>query len=385
MRVANVLHDDRWAGPHRRVLEVGRELLNRGIETVVMVPEGNGSAFGRLQEMGLPCRKVRIQRIPRPGDLLAVIRWLLALPRDVLTFRRAFLEERIDLVHVNSSFFIPPALAARSVQLPLLWHLNETLVPPRIARILGFFVQRVSTVSAVAANAVAAHYGLEEGRFVTLYAPVDPTRFPSNAERVERELSERSGSFRIGLIANWNPLKGHIIFLRSLALLVRRGWDVRGVLLGAKFSNHTSYTKQVEKAIEDLSLANRVDDLGFKEDIVPSLMDLDVLALASFSEACPIVVLEGMAAGVPVVATDVGGVRELLTPKPSHPAGLVVQPNNPVDLAEGIESLLSDSRIRKTFGENGKDLVRDRFSLGKSTEGHRRAYEEALSIFSNSK
>lgn len=373
LRVANALFDDRFGGPQRRVAEVAMGLRGRGVDTVVLLPTGAGNAESVLASNGLHVRRVKMERIPNPHRPVRVLRWSVLLARDIVHFRRVLREEAADVVHVNGAFFLAPAFAARSLGLPVVWHFNDTLVPPCAARLLGGLVRLLATRIVVAAEAVAVHYGVENTPHDVLYAPVDVSRFSiSGAAASARSLR------RVGILANWNPLKGHPDFLRAIARTVENGVDVRAVLLGARLDTHRAYATDVDRLIAELSLVGRVEERGFVDDVPRALASLDALVLASHSEACPIAVLEGMAAGLPVVATDVGGVRELLTPDARRPAGLVVPPSNPEALSQALTRVLSDQALARRLGRNGRALAAQRFSLERCVAAHEEVYASVV-------
>ena len=92
-------------------------------------------------------------------------------------------------------------------------------------------------------------------------------------------------------------------------------------------------------------------------------------------------VLEGMAAGVPVVATDVGGVREILLGDPAGPAGVVVPPRAPEALAAAVLALLKDPEQAKRMGRNGRILAQKRFSLEACADRHLKVYKSLVAGF----
>jgi glycosyltransferase involved in cell wall biosynthesis len=184
---------------------------------------------------------------------------------------------------------------------------------------------------------------------------------------------------RLGLVANWNPTKGIEHFVRACALL-REDSDTRLeiVFAGAKPTTQSDYCREVEDLIDVLGLRASVRHLGFVSDIPKVMSEIDVLVLSSTTEACPMVVLEAMAAGVPVVATDVGGVRELLRPGTADEAGLVVPPKNPRAITMGIRILLGSPEVARRLAQNGYRLARERFSLESCVERHRQVYGALL-------
>lgn len=368
MRILNLLFDPRYGGPQKRVIDVARRLAERGVDTVMCLPAGEGNAAEIAEAAGVRVRRLGMERIPNPRDLRRVMRWAVLFPRDVLRFVRLYREERPDAVHVNGAFFLPPALAARLVGVPLVWHLNDTLVPARAARMLGAIVRSLAARVVVAAEAVAVHYGVAGEPHVVVYAPVDVTRFAGRARVAPAD------SWRVGVVANWNSLKGQQYFVEACARVREElGDGFRAVMAGAKLPTHAAYAREVEERIDRLGLRQAMEDRGFVSDATEIIASLDVAVLSSIAEACPMVVLEAMAAGVPVVATDVGGVRELLLDEEGD-AGIVVPARDPAALAEAILRLLRDPGLRAELGRHGRARAERLFSLDRCAERHFEVY-----------
>lgn len=374
MKVMNVLFDDRYGGPQKRVLQVAGSLAGCGVQTTLCLPEGKGNTASIALESGVDVLRVSFGRIPRPRELASVFRWLSGLPGDVRRFMELFRRELPDVVHVNGAFFLAPAIAAKLARIPLVWHLNDTVVPRRAAVVFGVLVRGISDRIVVAAEAVAGHYAVASSPYVVIYAPVDVEELrPAGRKYQERELD------RVGLLANWNPLKGLEYFVRAAALV--RGYSGRRVefaIAGARLGTHSGYARSIEGLIGDLGMSSAIRDLGFLPSVATFLETLDVLVLSSTIEASPMVVLEGMAAGVPVVAADVGGVRELLLGDPERPAGVVVPPRDPEAISQAVLRLLEKPDEASRMGENGRSLAEERFSLQTCARRHLEVYESLV-------
>lgn len=371
MRILNIVFEDRIGGPTRRIVKVGKRLSSSGVETLLCLPLGTGNAAEYAEEAGVAVRRVEFERIPRPTDARRVLRWMVLVPRDIFHFAQIFHEERPDVVHVNGAFFVTPAIAAKLLSIPVVWHLNDTVVPRTVAPVFGGFVGRVADRVVVAAEAVATHYGVTGFPYEVIHAPVDVEQF----EGLERDRARKPP--RVGLIANRLPTKGVEYFIEA-ADLVRRRADVEFVLAGAPFPNHMDYYRRTNEMISTLGLTHLLDDRGFISSVEDVLRDLDILILSSTTEASPTVVFEGMAAGIPVVATDVGGVREMLLRNPARPAGVVVSPRSPEDMAEAVLELLEQPERAAWMGENGRDLAREHFSLERCASLHLGVYESLV-------
>jgi len=309
-----------------------------------------------------------------------VLRWIIGLPRDVGRLRAVFLEEGAEIVHVNGAFFLAPAFAARAGSLPLLWHLNDTIVSAKVAWVLGQMVRVIADGIVVAAEAVARHYGLASAPHDVVYAPVDIERFSATRQSVRGDRDD--ATIRVGCIANWYPAKGIEYFLRACAILRNElgGRRLEVVLVGAKLGTQADYCHKIEALIDELDLRRATQNLGLVRDVPEVLLSLDVLVLSSVSEACPMVVLEAMSSAIPIVATDVGGVRELVAPDSDDRAGLVVSPRDPVALARAMRSVVECPELARQLGRNGRERARERFSLDMCVERHLQVYRRVLRL-----
>jgi glycosyltransferase involved in cell wall biosynthesis len=374
VHVFNVLFDDRFGGPSKRVLLTARRMREGGFSTTLVLPEGRGNVAEIAREAGVPVVRLAFSRIPRPRNLLRVLLWLLRLPIDVSRFLRLYQRQRPDVVHVNGAFFFAPAWASRLAGIPLVWHLNDVLVPRAVAPLFGAHVRLLASQVVVSARAVGIHYGVASARSTVLFPPVDV-----EAVRPRQERLGASGPVRIGLIANWNPIKGVDFFVRAAAEVhTRLGDDLRVVFAGARLSTYEEYRQRVDLLIDELGLRPVVIDHGFLSDVTEVLRELDIVVMSSTSEAVSMVILEGMAAGLPLVATDIGGVKELLLRDPDRPAGVIVPPADPEAMAEAILGLIRDPERARSMGGVGRRRAETCFSAEVATERHLEIYRRAL-------
>jgi glycosyltransferase involved in cell wall biosynthesis len=131
----------------------------------------------------------------------------------------------------------------------------------------------------------------------------------------------------------------------------------------------------IEGAIRASALAETVVLLGERDDVAKQLALSDVFVLASRSEGMPLSVLEAMAAGLPVVASAVGGVPELVV---SGQTGLLVRPDDIDALADALRTVLSDALLRRSMGDSGRARAEQLFDLPAFRTAHVRLYHEAL-------
>jgi glycosyltransferase involved in cell wall biosynthesis len=118
--------------------------------------------------------------------------------------------------------------------------------------------------------------------------------------------------------------------------------------------------KELQEKVAGMGLKNRIFFLGFVENLPDFLASLDIFVLPSRTEGLGIILLEALAGGVPVLATRVGGIPEIIT---SETHGLLVPAQDPEQLAAGIEKLWEDEGLRRTLVKKGKERIRERFLL----------------------
>ena len=180
-------------------------------------------------------------------------------------------------------------------------------------------------------------FSLPEARVTTIPNGIDVERFavPLDTSSLHRELGIREGALVIGSIGRLMEQKGMEYLLQAFARLSRRGSDMKLVIVG-----EGELRQDLECLARHLQVSDRVVFTGIRNDI-PHLMRLfDVFVLPSLWEGQPITIVEAMAAGRAIVATDVGGNAEILH---HGEFGVLVSPRDENALADAIDALLSDA------------------------------------------
>jgi glycosyltransferase involved in cell wall biosynthesis len=177
------------------------------------------------------------------------------------------------------------------------------------------------------------------------------------------------------MVGNINPIKGHKYFLKAAAIIKQKHPDSKFLVVGPKLPNRESYFESLQILCDELGLTEYVIFTGGRQDIPIIMAALDVLVLSSLSEACPMVVLEAMATGKPVVAARVGGVPEEIV---DGQTGILVPPEDAEAIAEAVLYLLKHPRQAKEMGVKGRERIIQHFSLEKSVEQHKDLYLRVL-------
>ncbi len=182
---------------------------------------------------------------------------------------------------------------------------------------------------------------------------------------------EAHPGYVIGFVGRISRIKDLKTAIKSIRIVKDEIPEVRFMIVGPV--EDEEYEEELLSEIEILGLEDTVEFLGL-QDTKEFYPKMDVLLLSSVSEGQPLVILEAMASGTPVVTTDVGGCKEMVE-KDSEKAGFVVKPKDYISMAESLIEL-RDGKLREKIGEAGRRIVRKHYSLDKMISAYKRLYEE---------
>lgn len=181
--------------------------------------------------------------------------------------------------------------------------------------------------------------------------------------------------WRMGLVALMRPRKGVDVAIQALRRLADQGASVELELIGS--FETAEYEQQIRSLIESCFLQDRVRLTGFTNDIPGAISRLDCLLLPSlFGEGMPMVVLEAISAGVPVIATDVEGTPEVIR---DGVEGYLVPPGCPDSLAQSMQKMIGDRQQWSVFSKNALARHGEKFSDNAMAAGIAKAYDRVLS------
>lgn len=222
-------------------------------------------------------------------------------------------------------------------------------------------------------NFLATAVGVSAHRITTIANGIHIERYAAtDAARVQlrTELGLSMHQPVIGSIGRLELVKGHAHLLDAARLVCARYPDAIFVLAG-QGQLHEALARQAET----LGIGRNVRFLGYRDDVAAVLAGLDIFALPSLSEGLPLSLLEAMAAGKPVIASNVGGIPEVIRDGDS---GLLARPAAPTELADGILTLLADRLRARAMAENARAIVSARFGMGAMVNAYEGLYRQLL-------
>jgi len=233
------------------------------------------------------------------------------------------------------------------------------------------YADRVVAVSDSVRGLLTRH-GIHAGRIALIYNAIDPADAypPVNVAEARGKLGLTLDQKVIGVIGRFNPEKGQGIFLKAMKKVVQHCPDVKSLLIGDGPDQ-----AELKRYCRENGLIDRVVFLGYKENIADYYQILDLLVLPSLSEGLPNTLLEAMSFGVPVLASSVGGIPEII----GKDNGVLVPPNNHEALADRMIELLQNESLRKAIGSKGRSNLYPRFAPDHRVEKIVGLYQELLS------
>ncbi|MBN1476335.1 glycosyltransferase family 4 protein [Candidatus Sumerlaeota bacterium] len=364
----------RWIGEAAHVLMLAEGLRGRGVEVTLFARRGH-ELERRAREAGLDVEAL---------EFASRFSWLTER-RDIRRLREIIRERRIQVLHAHrgKDHWIA-ALARRGVKpRPALLRTRHVVTPMRNHVFNRWLMRRATdsilAVSDAARQSMAAVLKPEQlGRVCVIPSAVDLTAFHPNrrSETVRCDLLGLGElEVAVGLVARMQRVKGQRVLLEAAAKLVGSGHRARFVLAGAERS--PGRIDALERLAEDLGVGERVVFLREIEDIAALIASLDIGVVASLgSEGSSRVAHECMASGVPLVATRVGVLPELIRDGEN---GLLCEPGDADALADRIGRLIDDSDLRARLAKEGRAHVEAHHSPEGWLDAIQAVYAEAVS------
>ncbi|MDQ1331507.1 MAG: hypothetical protein QG578_1775 [Thermodesulfobacteriota bacterium] len=279
----------------------------------------------------------------------------------------------IDLIHTDgprNTFYA--GLAAGLKRIPLIWHVRASN-RDRFDSILTFFPAKIILV----ADSLRSRFPgtVSDDRFITIYNGVDLAEFKKGgpSDRMKKTLEIEENDLLLTVFARVEPLKGQKHLIEACGSILSRLQNFRIFFAGE--ITDKKYQRECLALAESLNIRERIVFAGYRTDIGDILSKTDIVLLPSLFEAFPRAVIEGMAAGKAVIATDAGGAAEAVE---DGVTGFVVPPEDPAALAEKILLLAGDGEMRLRMGKAGRLRAEKLFSIEENVRKTELVYHELL-------
>jgi glycosyltransferase involved in cell wall biosynthesis len=357
MKILQICSVRDFGGGERHVADLANSLAERGHDVVAVINPG-AQVARELRSL----QQKNVFELPMRGaaDMVAAER-IASIVR----------ENNVEIIHAHAARDYPlAAIASKRSGSPFVLTRHVLFPMRRLHKRLLGKASRVIAVSNAVSGVLRKQRIFALERIVTIHNGIDTKRFAG------RDRSRDKGRICIGTVGHIAPIKGLEDLVRAAAHVVEKRSDVQFVIAGEDKSARRENEASLKQLIAHLDLAENVRLLGWQNDIAGVLADLDIFVSAARSEPFGLVMLEAMAAGVPVIATASEGALELID---DGVTGMLAPLGDPQELAAGILRAVDDASMRSRLAKNARVEVEKRFSLKGMVDATEKVYAGVLS------
>ena len=302
----------------------------------------------------------------------------------VMGLRRFCRDRRINLINSH----LPGAnmycsMVGMLARIPVITTVHNELVMPgyeeRFVTIKNFLTRNFATRHVLVAEYLKDEY-ITKGKYSADSIEIirngihfRPQPDESTLDDLRKELSIGELDILIGNVANFDPPKGHNHLVEVAALVCKKNPQIKFLLIGDERDGEIANPLKEKVAL--LGLTDRILFLGFRTDVPKLLYLLDIFVLTSISEGLPLSIIEAKAAAKPIVATDVGGVSEVVADGQN---GYLVPHGGESIMADRLIKLANDSSLRQSMGTNGYEEARAMFSMETMIDKYQVLFERMI-------
>jgi glycosyltransferase involved in cell wall biosynthesis len=368
-RVLHLINSFEIGGTERQAVELIKRLNPEQYDVRLAALRNLGPFYSEIED-----------RFPNVPEFPLTSFYNLNAARQLARLRALMARERIDILHAHDFYAgVIGAAAARLAGVRVIACQRHLKLSDRAVHEWGTrLIHRLAHRILVNSEAIRAHILSRDGsparKIVVIKNGISPLARSSESMSLHdslcRELNVMNDSKLIGMVARLQPVKGHKFFIEAAANIINKEPKAQFVLAGGG-----PLKGDIEDQAVRLGIKDRLHLLGDRTDVARLVASLDLLVLASLHEGLPNAVMEAMAAGVPVVATAVGGTKELIT---DGETGYLVPPADADSLAERITYAMANEADRMRVAARGCQFINAEFGMGRMVESVERLYDELM-------
>jgi L-malate glycosyltransferase len=342
-------------GMEQVVADLVKHVNQERFNTVVACLKSLGPIAAELADCG-----IRVVQVQRMTSL-----WSFVYPRNLIAMMQNY---SLDVVHVHSGCWHKAALAARLCGIDNVIYTEHGRFFPDsktlmfLDRLYSPLTKHVVAVSDYLSDYMSSVVHVPKRKISVILNGVDVERF-----RIARCTPFKSDGLHIGIIARLVPVKDITTLIRAMAIVHNHDPTLVLFIIG-----DGPERSDLESLVNKLGLSSIITFRGYLRDIPEVLKDIDIFALSSLSEGTSITLLEAMASGKPVVATNVGGNPAIIEEGIN---GFLVPPREPEDLARALLKLAADSAMRQSMAEANINKITKHYSVEAMTCHYENLYQ----------
>jgi len=357
-----------FSGTERHLFELVTNIDRKRFKPFVVTFQGSPAFKKKLEQNDIPVKILNMRKIYGRRQLAMFFKLNEFIQREGIKILQTF--------HTNPDIY--GTMLARFARIPVVISSRRDMGLGRNRRnvwcykLLNRYVDRIICVSEKVKQFVIADEGVSGDKITVVYNGIETKKLdlPVDVARARKKLSIPDGVPVMGMLANFNPVKGHRYFLDAAVIIKKTMPDVHLVMAG-----EGPVLEQTRQKAVQLGLERCTRFIGYTEAIAEALSVMDVVVSPSCSEGFSNTILEALYMSKPVVATDVGGNAEVIR---NGQTGILIPPKNADAIARWVSAMFTDKDKARMLGNNGSRLVREKFLIPTMMENTMNIYDDLL-------
>ena len=360
-------------GSSKVLLQAVTALKARGHKVCVVVSE-KGPLTDALALEGIETKIIRLGILRRRYlNVLGLLNRAGVLTRAFFALKKLCKQNQIDIIYTNTAPVIIGGILSKFTGIKNVWHLHEILESSSFMhRFFGWMINATAQKVIVVSDAVYNNWAgrIDASKMVKVYNGYEASdinvgvNVGANANDIKplrEKLNLNNNTVLVGMVGRVNLIKGQFYFIQIAAVAKAAGLNCHFVMVGDAYKGYEYLYPQLENQIATLGLQNTIINLYYQPNAAALIQQLDIFILPSIKpDSFPVVILEAMAAGKPIIATNQGGAQEQID---DSVTGFLVPINDATIAAQKLGVLVNNPDMRTQMGQAGAKKLQEQFSL----------------------
>lgn len=370
IRVLHLTTDSRIAGAEKLLIGIGKEFDSKNFETFFCTMKARGVLHERLEKQG----NANFSLNCRSGY---------DLPQAMIRLGKIMQNCKVDILHTHlfhacvlgqfvarfNNRVIPIMTKHYSNAL----YLYGTPLQRLLDRSSSSWARHIIAISSGVRKILIDLDGVRQGKITVIHNGIELPSYPlarENALRARNEFSIKEYEIVVGTLGSLHPRKGYRYLIEAMKLVFESKDNIKLMMVGEGVLR-----TELKHLSEELGIEDKVIFTGYREDVNNLLSAMDIVVQPSIEEGFGIAILEAMALGKIVIATNVGGIPEIIN---NGETGMLVPCANAGALAKAISFIIERPDLSKTIAEKGRKSVEENFNIVKMVRGYENLYKDLL-------
>ena len=364
-------------GSSKVLLQAVTALKARGHKVCVVVSE-NGPLTDALALEGIETKIIRLGILRRRYlNAQGLLNRAGVLTRAFFALKKLCKQNQIDIIYTNTAPVIIGGILSKFTGIKNVWHLHEILEPSSFMhRFFGWMINATAQKVIVVSDAVYNNWAgrIDASKIIKVYNGFEASDInvdvnvganvntnANNIKPLREQLNLGNNTVLVGMVGRVNLIKGQFYFIQIAAAAKAAGLNCHFVIIGDAYKGYEYLYPQLESQIAELGLQNSITNLYYQPNAAALIQQLDIFVLPSIKpDSFPVVILEAMAAGKPIIATNQGGAQEQID---DCVTGFLVPINDATIAAQKLGVLVNNPYMRSRMGQAGAKKLQEQFSL----------------------